>query len=76
MIQEFKLPLTDEQKSQVKHKVSLGIANMEIFWLSTRGETFEPKDGHVWFSPVIPRDGRELLKCQDAYFTSLVCPRL
>ncbi|TQR61305.1 FAD-binding oxidoreductase [Campylobacter troglodytis] len=66
-VQEFALPLSLEQKKQVKHKVSLGIPNMEIFWLSTRGETTEPKDGHVWFSPIIPRDGKELLKCQDIY---------
>lgn len=67
MVQEFSLPMTQEQKQSVKHKVSLGIPNMEIFWLSTRGETLEPQDGHVWFSPIIPRDGKELLKCQDVY---------
>lgn len=67
VIQEFSLPLDDKQKTQLKHKVSLGIPNMEIFWLSTRGETTEPSDGHVWFSPIIPRDGKELLKCQDVY---------
>lgn len=66
-VQEFALPLNLEQKKQVKHKVSLGIPNMEIFWLSTRGETTDPKDGHVWFSPIIPRDGTELIKCQDVY---------
>jgi len=66
-VQEFALPLTLEQKKQVKHKVSLGIPNMEIFWLSTRGEVREPSDGHVWFSPIIPRDGKELIKCQDVY---------
>lgn len=66
-VQEFALPLSLEQKKQIKHKVSLGIPNMEIFWLSTRGESRAPSDGHVWFSPIIPRDGRELLKCQDAY---------
>lgn len=67
MVQEFALPMSAEQIKQMKHKVSLGIPNMEIFWLSTRGETIEPKDGHVWFSPIIPRDGRELLKCQEVY---------
>lgn len=67
MVQEFAMPINKEQISKIKHKVSLGIPNMEIFWLSTRGETIEPKDGHVWFSPIIPRDGAELLKCQDAY---------
>lgn len=67
IIQEFALPMNLEQKTALKHKVSLGIPNMEIFWLSTRGESLEPSDGHVWFSPVIPRDGKELLKCQDVY---------
>lgn len=67
IVQEFSLPLNLEQKKQLKHKVTLGIPNMEIFWLSTRGEVLEPSDGHVWFSPVIPRDGKELLKCQEVY---------
>lgn len=67
VVQEFALPLNLEQKKALKHKVSLGIPNMEIFWLSTRGKVREPSDGHVWFSPIIPRDGKELLKCQDVY---------
>ncbi len=67
IVQEFALPLNLEQKKALKHKVSLGIPNMEIFWLSTRGKVREPSDGHVWFSPIIPRDGKELLKCQDVY---------
>ncbi|MBC2815545.1 p-cresol methylhydroxylase, partial [Campylobacter jejuni] len=67
IVQEFSSPLNLEQKKQLKHKVTLGIPNMEIFWLSTRGEVLEPSDGHVWFSPIIPRDGKELLKCQEVY---------
>lgn len=51
----------------MKYKATLGIPNMEIFWISTRSETFDPSDGHVWFSPIIPRDGNELLKCQNVY---------
>ncbi|EOH9348918.1 FAD-binding protein [Campylobacter coli] len=67
IVQEFSSPLNLEQKKQLKHKVTLGIPNMEIFWLSTRGEVLEPSDEHVWFSPIIPRDGKELLKCQEVY---------
>ncbi|WP_224368104.1 p-cresol methylhydroxylase [Campylobacter coli] len=67
IVQEFSLPLNLKQKKQLKHKVTLGIPNMEIFWLSTRGEVLEPSDGYVWFSPIIPRDGKELLKCQEVY---------
>jgi 4-cresol dehydrogenase (hydroxylating) len=67
VIEDYDLPLTKEQKKSLKHKVTLGIPNLEIFWLSTRGENFAPKDGHVWFSPIIPRDGKELLKCQEIY---------
>ncbi|MFV0481187.1 MAG: FAD-dependent oxidoreductase [Campylobacteraceae bacterium] len=61
------LPLDSEQIKKMKHKVSLGIPNMEIFWLSTRGETIEPSDGHVWFSPILPRDGKELLRAQEVF---------
>lgn len=67
LVQEFSLPLSKDDIAKMKHKISLGIPNMEIFWLSTRGESLEPQDGHVWFSPIIPRDGKELLKCQEVY---------
>ena len=67
LVQEFSLPLKKEEINKIKHKVALGIPSMEIFWLSTRGESLEPQDGHVWFSPIIPRDGKELLKCQEVY---------
>ncbi|PSM53076.1 FAD/FMN-containing dehydrogenase [Campylobacter blaseri] len=67
LVQEFSLPLSKDDIEKLKHKVSLGIPSMEIFWLSTRGEKLDPQDGHVWFSPIIPRDGKELLKCQDVY---------
>lgn len=63
----MKLPLTQDQAKKMKHKVSLGIPNMEIFWLSTRGATTPPSDGHVWFSPILPRDGKELLKAQEVF---------
>lgn len=67
VVEDYALPLSEKQKKDLRHKVTLGIPNMEIFWLSTRGENFAPKDGHVWFSPIIPRDGKELLKCQEIY---------
>jgi len=66
-LEDHDLPMSAEDTKAMKHKVTLGVPNMEIFWLSTRGRTTDPSDGHVWFSPIIPRDGKELLKCQEVY---------
>lgn len=67
ILEKFSVKDEPEKIEEMKHKVTLGVPNMEIFWLSTRGEVLEPQDGHVWFSPIIPRDGKELMKCQDTY---------
>jgi len=65
-----RFPLTSEQKAQVPHKPSLGIPNLEAF----RGRTPEspaPPDGHVWFSPVIPKNGESVLEAQRAFSDAL-----
>ena len=63
----YKLPLTPEQAKNV-HQVSFGIPNLEIFFIGARSEyVTSPTHGHIWFSPIIPRDGREIFKAQRVF---------
>jgi 4-cresol dehydrogenase (hydroxylating) len=59
-------PLTAEEKAQVPHKPSLGIPNLEAFMGRTPRNP-RPTDGHVWFSPVIPKSGEAVLEAQRAF---------
>lgn len=61
-----RFPLGADEKAQVPHKPSLGIPNLEAF----RGRSPRnprPTDGHVWFSPVIPKTGEAVLEAQRAF---------
>jgi 4-cresol dehydrogenase (hydroxylating) len=60
----LKLPLTPEQQEKA-HKVSFGIPNLSIFFIGARSRTNpNPTEGHIGFSPVVPRTGEEILKVQ------------
>ena len=55
-------PLTEEQKKKVS-KISVGIPSLDAFLLGSRSDVVpNPTHGHTFFSPVIPRNGEELLK--------------
>jgi 4-cresol dehydrogenase (hydroxylating) len=63
----LKMPLTPEQMEKV-HKVSFGIPNLSIFFIGARSEANPtPSNGHVWFSPVIPRSGEAVLQAQKVF---------
>ena len=63
----YNLPLTPEQAKHA-HKVTFGIPNLEIFFIGARSEFVpNPTNGHIWFSPIIPRDGREIFKAQRVF---------
>lgn len=63
--ESLRFPLTAEQEDAVKHKVLVGVPNMNVFTLSARNRTNpEPADGHLLFSPTFARSGEELLKAQ------------
>ena len=68
----YKFPLTDQQRALVPHKVALGIPNLAIFAIGARspGNT-NPSDGHVWFSPVIPKSGEAILEAQRVFGTAV-----
>ena len=53
----IKLPLTPEQRERV-HKPEFGIPSLEMFSIGARSELNPtPTNGHMWFSPIIPRTG-------------------
>jgi 4-cresol dehydrogenase (hydroxylating) len=63
----YNLPLTPEQVDKV-HKVTFGIPNLEMFFIGARSPTNpNPTRGHIWFSPIIPRNGREVFKAQRVF---------
>jgi 4-cresol dehydrogenase (hydroxylating) len=63
----LKMPLTLEQQEKV-HKVVFGIPNLSIFFIGARSPTNpNPTEGHIWFSPIIPRTGEEVFKAQKVF---------
>ena len=63
----YTLPLTDNEKEEI-HQVSLGIPNLSIFFIGARTQAnTDPDDGHIWFSPMIPRTGEAILEAQEFY---------
>ena len=63
--ESYRFPLSPEDKEGVPHKVALGIPNMAIFSIGARSELNpNPRDGHLWFAPVIPKSGEAILECQ------------
>lgn len=56
--QFVRLPLSAEDLKTVS-KARFGIPSMEIFAVGSRGfGDFNPSDGHIWFSAIIPRSGK------------------
>jgi (+)-pinoresinol hydroxylase len=60
----FRMPLSPEQQERA-HKVAFGIPNLSIFFIGARSETNpNPTEGHMWFSPIIPRTGEAVFEAQ------------
>jgi len=62
----YRFPLTHEQELQIPHKPSLGVPNLEMF-RSRSPMNPKPTDGHVWFSPLIPKSGEAVLEAQRVF---------
>ena len=64
----LRLPLTAEQLEKV-HKVVFGVPNLSIFFIGARSEANpdHPGDGHMWFSPIIPRTGEAVFEAQKVF---------
>jgi (+)-pinoresinol hydroxylase len=60
--ESYKLPLTPEQRQKV-HKPVFGIPSLENFSIGARSDINpSPKNGHIWFSPIIPRTGEAIFE--------------
>ena len=60
-------PLTQAQADRA-HQVALGMPNMAIFSFGARSPLNpSPADGHLWFSPVIPKSGEAILEAQRVF---------
>lgn len=64
--ESLKFPLSPEAEEAVLYKGEVGIPNLGVFALGARSPFHpgDPTDGHLFFSPIIPRSGEEFLKAQ------------
>lgn len=63
--ESFRFPMSDDDLARVQHKVAIGVPNMAIFSIGARTENNpNPRDGHLWFAPVIPKTGEAILEAQ------------
>lgn len=69
VIESYAAPLrSDTVKRTARHKVALGIPNMSIFSIGARSAAVpQPGDGHIWFSPIIPRSGEAMMKAHEVF---------
>jgi (+)-pinoresinol hydroxylase len=65
--ERYKLPLTPEQKDKV-HKPVFGIPSLANFSIGARSDINpDPKNGHIWFAPIIPRTGDAILEANRVF---------
>jgi 4-cresol dehydrogenase (hydroxylating) len=69
-------PLTTERldelkknETQANRNVEFGIPSLSIFSIGARSATNpNPTDGHVWFSPIIPRNAEALMEAERVFY--------
>jgi 4-cresol dehydrogenase (hydroxylating) len=67
----LRIPLTPEQLERA-HKVDFGVPNLATFSIGARSAfNPNPTNGHLWFSPIVPRSGAAILEFQRFYAESL-----
>lgn len=60
--QLVRLPLKPDDLDRI-HKPRFGVPSLEIFAVGSRGAAdFNPSDGHIWFSAIIPRTGKDFVE--------------
>ncbi|HXA76093.1 MAG TPA: FAD-binding oxidoreductase [Candidatus Acidoferrales bacterium] len=65
--ESYKLPLTAEQREKV-HKPQFGIPSLAMFSIGARSALNpEPTNGHMWFSPIIPRTGEAIFEANRVF---------
>ncbi len=73
-IKRFSFPLSDTQIEQLpfpmeqERRATFGIPSLEAFMLGARSPLMpNPSHGHMWLSPVLPRDGEAVIKAQNVF---------
>ena len=65
--ERFKMPLTKEQIPNV-NSPEFGIPTLRNFAYGARSKSNpNPSNGHVWFAPIIPRTGADLIKANEVF---------
>jgi len=65
--ESYKLPLTPEEREKV-HKPQFGIPSLAMFSIGARSRTNpDPTNGHMWFSPIIPRTGEAIFEANRVF---------
>ncbi|HZF16155.1 MAG TPA: FAD-binding oxidoreductase [Steroidobacteraceae bacterium] len=64
--ESYKIPLTPEQLLKVS-KNAFGVPSLSIFSLIARNEEHPGLEGHVGFSPIIPRTGEAVFEAQKVF---------
>ena len=65
--ENYKLPLTPEQREKV-HKPQFGIPSLAMFSIGARSPMNPtPANGHMWFSPIIPRTGEAIFEANRVF---------
>ena len=63
----YKFPLTPEQQEKV-HKPQFGIPSLAMFSIGARSPVNpQPLNGHMWFSPIIPRTGEAIFEANRVF---------
>lgn len=64
-----RFPMSPEDKEKVPFKVSIGVPNLEGFSRGGARTRFNPNptDGHLFFSPIIPKTGEDALKAMRVF---------
>ena len=60
----YRFPLTEAQVARVEYPAQFGIPSLRTFQIGARSpwNPAPPSDGHMWFSPIIPRTAEAILK--------------
>jgi (+)-pinoresinol hydroxylase len=63
----IRLPLSPEQREQV-HWPEFGIPTLNMFSIGARSSTNDaPTHGHMWFSPIIPRNAESIFEANRVF---------
>ena len=59
----------DSKQTLANRNVEFGIPSLSIFFIGARAPgNAQPTDGHVWFSPIIPRTAEGLMQSQKVFY--------